>query len=60
MVAFIQNRNLEIYWKQTFKIFQFNENGLCICRLKSEHIILKKRQKNAPFMDDVSKTTGII
>jgi len=39
MVAFIQNRNLELYLKQTFKIYQINENGLCISRLKSEHII---------------------
>jgi len=35
MVDFIQNRNLAIYSKQTFKTVQLNENGLCICRLKS-------------------------
>jgi len=31
--------------KKTFTIFQFNENGLCIFRLKSEHIIQKSASK---------------
>jgi len=42
MVAFIQGRNLEIYYKQTFKTCQFNESRLSICRLKSEHNYLGK------------------
>jgi len=37
MVVFIQNRALELEWKQTFKTYQFNENWLSIGRLKSEH-----------------------
>jgi len=49
MVAFTQNRNLELYQKQTLKIFHFNENGLCICRLKFEHIILKKAREKCTF-----------
>jgi len=40
-------------------MYYVQRNVLCICRFKSEHIIFKKRQKNAPFMDDASKATGI-
>jgi len=49
MMAFIQNRNLELYLKNALKIFQFNENGLCIFRLKSEHIIYKKARETCTF-----------
>ena len=44
---------------ELLKFFNSTKINLCICRLKSEHIISKKPQKNAIFMDDASITGGI-
>jgi len=44
---------------ELLKFFNSTKIDLCIFRLKSERIILKKRQKNAPFVDDASITGGI-
>ena len=40
-------------------MFQFNENGLWFASLNLNILIKKKRQKNAPFVDDASKTRDI-
>jgi len=60
MVVLIQSRTLEVHLKQTFETCQSNENGLSICRLKSEY---KYSEKNAikmhVLLDDASKTRSI-
>jgi len=60
MVAFIQIETWNFIKNELLKFFNSTKIDLCICRFKSEHIILKKRQQNALFMNDASITGGII
>jgi len=59
MVAFIQNRNLELYLKQTLKFFNSTKMDCVFAGLNLNIFFLKKREKNAPFMDVALKTRGI-
>jgi len=48
MVTLIQSRTLELYWKQTFKTCEFNEDILSIC-VKLNTITHKKEPEKCTF-----------